>query len=66
MGTPVPAQVAPEVKPAEITIETQPEAVQLDGKAGGRAARDGLLLVGVAPGSHKIEVSGLDKRPFSR
>jgi hypothetical protein len=59
-------QLAPYPKPAQIVVQTSPEAgVYLDEQYVGRASSEGRLLIGNAkPGEHSLRVSLTGKKEF--
>jgi formylglycine-generating enzyme required for sulfatase activity len=65
--TPKPAK-APAMKPAQIVVETSPNAeVYLDDQYTGRASPEGRLVIGSPkPGEHNLRVSLAGKRDFER
>jgi TonB family protein len=65
--TPKPAK-PPATKPAQIVVETSPNAeVYLDDQYTGRASPEGRLVIGnPKPGEHKLRVSLTGKREFQR
>jgi formylglycine-generating enzyme required for sulfatase activity len=65
--TPKPAK-APATKPAQIVVETSPNAeVYLDDQYTGRASPEGRLVIGnPKPGEHNLRVSLAGKRDFQR
>jgi len=65
--TPKPAK-APATKPAQIVVETSPNAeVYLDDQYTGRASPEGRLVIGnPKPGEHNLRVSLAGKKDFQR
>ena len=65
--TPKPAK-APATQPAQIVVETSPNAeVYLDDQYTGRASSEGRLVIGnPKPGEHNLRVSLAGKRDFQR
>jgi hypothetical protein len=63
-----PGQIRPEVPSGEVIVESAPGAtVTLNGAAAGKVASTGRLLIpGIPPGVHLLEVQHSDKRPYSR